>query len=171
MNIFSSSRARLFAWVVLVFIAAVGANRPANAALVQVDAGNYYDAVFLHDSNLSMTDFKSSVAGTVTVQLTDMGWKDVLQSISVTVSRLGTAFLTRQSAGTFSFQIGKDETLSLGIYALARGPTGYGLYTLESSFAPQVAQVPLPAAGWLLVSGVGLIAGLRRRRSSTEVRC
>jgi hypothetical protein len=157
---------RAFRTIPLVTAAALFA-MPAHATLVDIDKSGYHDSVFVLGSDLHLTDFHSSTAGKVTIQLADIAWTDVLQSLSTSLSRLGKTVLTEKgSGGRLSFDIQKDEVLSLGIYALAGGSRKYGLYTLDCSFtANATSQVPVPAAGLLLASGLGLLPTLRRRRA------
>jgi hypothetical protein len=63
--------------------------------------------------------------------------------------------------GTASAEI--DPYLYIDPTWLAANP-GYTLYV--DSAVGNVAPVPLPAAGWLLLSGLGAMVGLSRRRSS-----
>ena len=138
---------------------------PAHAALVDIDKDGYHDSVFVLGSDLHLTDIHSSTAGKVTIQLVDIAWTDVLQSLSTNLTRLGKTVLPEKGpGGRLSFDIQKDEVLSLGIYALAGGSRKYGLYTLDCSFIPSAAQVPVPAVGFLFASGLGLLSALRRRR-------
>ena len=144
------------------------AARPACASMVEIDKGTYHDAVYLMGNNLVQTDFSSSVSGKVTVNLTDIAWTDVLQSISTTASQLGKIIFVRQGTGTFSFDLQKDETLSLGIYAIAK--TGkIGSYTLDCYFTPGASQVPLPNGIWLMLPGLALLSVLARRAPINSV--
>ena len=44
------------------------------------------------------------------------------------------------------------------------GTPGFGFLAQDN--APGVSEVPIPAAGWLFVSGLGMLAGIKRRRIS-----
>ncbi len=111
--------------------------------------------------------FDITTAGTLTITLSQVPW---LQSISGLGASLTTptGTLGSMGAGTESIQVNPGV-----IYANWYGDSsGMGIYGINVRFTPgNVAPVPLPAAGALLLSG--LCAGaffLRRRPSSATAR-
>ena len=64
------------------------------------------------------------------------------------------------SIGTGSDQCG----VSMGSAGLEVGPAGAQDYNAFLTFNTNVAPVPLPAAAWLMLSGLGCFAALRRKR-------
>lgn len=62
--------------------------------------------------------------------------------------------LKNRSSGTFQFAWKPD----------GRG-AGLSHFTAFGETVPDVSQIPLPAAGWLLLAGIGGLAAFRRRKS------
>jgi hypothetical protein len=115
--------------------------------------------------------------GQLSVNLKDMGWLGALSDLSFSLSRsdgmlsANPAKLSATSAGSpaatglTSFDISEAGTYYASISGRATGPYNLGLYGVQLSFASAVApQVALPAAAWLLLSGLGAVMGLVRRR-------
>ncbi len=161
---------RLSGVALLVCAAALSLAQPARAGLVDLDSSGHQDAVFVRGNNLSLTDLHSSRGGTVTLRLQDLSWTSVLQSVSITLSRFGETVFTHTGQGSWTFDIDKGESLSLGVYALAGGARGYGLYTIDCEFIPHSPEVPVPAAGLLFASGLTMLTALRRRGAGRERR-
>jgi hypothetical protein len=69
---------------------------------------------------------------------------------------------------TCSFGTGSDQCgVSLGASGLEVGPDSKNLdYNAFLTFNTDVAPVPLPAAAWLMFSGLGYFAAFRRRRAA-----
>lgn len=149
--------------VAMAFAAALSVNQTAQAGMIDLDTSGHHDSVFVWGSNLSLTDFRSSRGGTVTLRLQDLSWTSVLQSVSVSLSRFGETVFAHSGQGTWSFDIDKGESLSLGVYALAGGARSYGLYTIDCEFIPHSPEVPVPAAGLLFASGLAMLTAMRRR--------
>ena len=70
---------------------------------------------------------------------------------------------------TCSFGTGSDQCgVSFGASGLEVGPDSKGLdYNAFLTFNTDVTPVPLPAAAWLMLSGLGWFAALKRRRTKT----
>jgi hypothetical protein len=112
----------------------------------------------------SATAFSVPGAGTVTATLTDLSWPDKLASLTFAATTPTSVLASLPGQGQISF-----NTSAQGIYSAVVGavasPSGFldlGWYSLSIGFAPAV---PLPATGWLLLSGLGALAvTLRQRR-------
>jgi hypothetical protein len=67
---------------------------------------------------------------------------------------------------TCSFGTGSDQCgVSLGTSGLEVGPDSKSLdYNAFLTFNADVTPVPLPAAAWLMLSGLGCFGALKRRR-------
>lgn len=134
-----------------------------HAAPVDVSGGFVpQQAVLVQPSSFTVSEYTSSVAGTVTLSVQRIVWADLFSQLSTTVSLLDRDDLSFSGNALVMFDVAAGERFTTSVYALAAGPRGYGAYTLGISFVPQV---PLPAAAWLLLSGLGaLAAGSRHRK-------
>jgi hypothetical protein len=148
--------------LILSLLGAVTA-APARAELVNVGSGAH-SAVVVRPANFNVNEFVSAVAGTVTLTVRDMKWGDVLSSLSTTVSLFKRDDLLLANSAQAVFDVGVGERFTTSIYAATSGKKGFGMYALDISFVPKATPVPVPAAGWLLASGVAALASLRRRR-------
>ena len=104
-------------------------------------------------------------AGSVTVTLSDLGWPGLFSSLSFAAST-STSLLAQLSApGSLTFEIGGAGIYFATVYGVADPNFGSGLYSLNLSYAP----VPIPAAGWLLLSALALLARKTNRHQRSLV--
>lgn len=138
----------------------------------QADEVLYQHNTFFQDVDAQTVDLTAPGAGSIDVSLTDIGWPTVLQSLSFTVSSDPTTLLApRSSLVPDVFDVTGPEALYAHISAVAGslgipGLPNLGAFSLEITYSP--ATVPLPAAGWLLFSGLLMMVALRvlARRSA-----
>src|ERR1700722_12753731 len=128
------------------------------------------DSVLLSQSTMvvgaeSTTDtFTAPSAGTVTVNLTTFGWAAPLSALSFSASSatqvLASLSATGVTSDTATFNVGPGSYFA-NIMATASGAMDMGLYSMRLTFnAPP--PVPLPSSGWLLLTGMFVLAGLAR---------
>lgn len=114
-------------------------------------------------TSLSVNALAATSRGQVTVRLADIGWPQQLDSLSLLVTDLN-GLWHKVDGGTgangLTFDLNGPANLFVAVFAKSQSKWDPGLYNLQASFSP----VPLPAAAWLLLSGLGGLAAFRRKR-------
>ena len=134
-------------------------------SLVKGQAGGTINSTQLvWGTSLTVNSLAATGPGAVTVRLTDIQWPQALQSVSVLVTDLNN-FWQKIDGPTdpngLMFNLNGAANLFVAVFARSQDKYSPGVYHLQASFAPAV---PLPAAVWLLLSGVGGLAAFRRKR-------
>jgi hypothetical protein len=130
------------------------------------------DSVLLSQSTMvvgteSTTDsFVAPTAGTVTVSLSSFGWAAPLSALSFSASSATQVLASWSGTGvtsdTATFNVAAGSYFA-NIMATASGAMDMGLYSLRMTFSPNsTPPVPLPSSGWLLLTGMFVLAGLAR---------
>ncbi len=142
---------------------------PAMADVVSLtDSGSFYDAVPVLGRNQSVTDFRATTAGTVTITLSDVNFTSVLQSLRLDLNSGGTHLQTVTGPGALYLTVSAQQVFSTSIFGIAQGARSLGLYTLDVQFSP-MNSVPLPASLWLLATGLACASRLLRKQAIVTV--
>jgi hypothetical protein len=115
-------------------------------------------------TSLTVNSLAATGRGSVTVRLTDIEWPQALQSVSVLVTDLNNMWQKIDGPtdpNGLIFNLNGAANLFVAVFARSQDKYSPGVYHLQASFVPAV---PLPAAAWLLLSGLGGLAAFRRKR-------
>jgi hypothetical protein len=136
-----------------------------------VGAKMYESTTLVTQSQIDLQPLTLSGAGTVSVKLTDMKWPDLLGSLSFTLFDathvIGTyALSSGATTGTGIFNVTQGGNYYASIFASpGAGKTG-GLYNAQIYYQ---ATAPLPAAGWLLLTGIAGLVAIRPKQKMSQM--
>jgi hypothetical protein len=116
-------------------------------------------------STSTVDSFTTATAGKVTVSLQSLAWPTPLSALSFSATSADKVISSWSGTGLDSelatFEVGAG-TYFAHIMATATGAMDMGLYSLMMTFSPNAPTVPLPASGWLLLTGMFVLMGLAR---------
>lgn len=146
---------RIRHWLSLAFVAIAAIGSAAHADTILVDKNVMVTSPSVPKIELLVL----SSAGLLTVTVTDMTWPQILQSLSFAITDNVSVLKNSATGGTLLYEVAGPMTLFANVYGVPDSSAGAGLYHIKASF---VSAVPLPAAAWLLLSG---LAGLGRLKT------
>jgi len=113
----------------------------------------------INGSQSFVFDVMAPSAGTMNIRLANLAWPERLASVSFAFSNATSVLHTLADANSLSFGITSPGAYYAHVAGVAQGALDMGLYSLRITFeAGVVPPVPLPAALWLLISGLGALA-------------
>lgn len=114
-------------------------------------------------SSLTVTSFNLSSAGQLSLDLKSIDWPNPLTELTLLVTDMNDVWErldVSSGVNNLLVNVGAPGQFFAAVFARTVDSSTPGLYHLDASFAP----VPLPAAAWLLLSGLGGLAVTMRRR-------
>ena len=105
-------------------------------------------------------------AGKVTVTVSEMAWPQKLANLSFAITDAHGVLDKLTSAGTLEFETAGPMTLFVCVYAMPSATVAFGAFHLSISHMAVPPAVPLPGAGWLLLSGICGLAALRGKHAT-----
>jgi len=154
----------------------LAAAAPLALAALSLAPQAHADSVLVAETNLvsgtlSTSDsFVAPTAGKVTVSVQSLNWPTALSSLSFSATSASSVLMSWSGSGLSSdvatFEVGAG-TYFTHIMASAGGVLDLGLYSMTLTFSPNA--VPLPAGGWLLLTGLFAIAGLAHAARPREL--
>jgi hypothetical protein len=158
----------------LTLVAPVALAALATAPHARADSVLMAQTTLVSGSASTVDSFTTPSAGTVTVSLQSISWPAALNSLSFSATSASQVLASWNGTGVSSdvatFDVAAG-TYFTHILATAGGTLDVGLYSMLLTFTPNGSPppVPLPASGWLLLTGLFVLAGLARAMRPSEL--
>ncbi len=126
----------------------------------------YESSALVGGRQTAHAEFTIPVAGKVTIKLRDLEWPERLATLSFLLTDTHDVFQRLDEPGTLSFDLDAPGQFFAFVAAATQDVTDMGLYSLTVSVGgpvtPAATSVPVPAAGWLLLSALAGFGALGR---------
>lgn len=124
-------------------------------------------------TTLTLTEFNLAAPGSLLIELNDLKWPAAFESLSFSLSdatHIFQTFTANNVAGTnsWTFDINTAGTFYGAIFAKPTTSSKAGMYYANVSYN-SVSPVPLPAAAWLLLSGIAGLAAVRPQHKLSQL--
>jgi hypothetical protein len=151
-------------WLRRVVIGALLASATMAAQAETITTTLFQSTTMVTSANINLTELDLSTPGTLSVSLTDLKWPSALNALSFTLFD-ATHVLNPTVQGGLTFNITSAGTFFASIFAAPTSSAKAGLYNVQINFQTSAAApVPLPAAGWFLLSGIAGLAAIRPKQ-------
>ena len=134
------------------------ASSSANEAITLLDSSK-----LIAGSATTLDSILVPLAGTVTITLCDLAWPAPFTTLSLALTDSHATLAHLATPGAVSFDVSAPGQYFAFVFGQAQGALNMGLYSIHVSLAPSVSPLPLPAAAWLLLSGLAGLSSFRRR--------
>jgi hypothetical protein len=156
-----NSRAQRRVLGAVLALAAIAAAPLASADTLLVEA-----SPLISGTRSDVYTLSAPKAGSVTVSLSNIDWPERLSTLSFALVTSSGVLKTFSGEGQQTVDIGTAGTYyAIVTGTAAAGRWNIGMYSLRMSFSTlENPTVPLPAAVWLMLSGLAGVLGLTRRK-------
>jgi hypothetical protein len=165
-----STRIKVWAFIALCVSSVMPAWADSLPAPLLSSDTPYSSLVLVRGGTLTSATMMTASAGTVTVKLSDLTFTQALSALSFSLSDPTAQLHATSGAGVWSWDVSAPTLLYATVYAVAGTAKNIGLYALDVSFTPtqlpDQVPVPLPAAGWMLLSGIASLLTSRRKHTA-----
>jgi hypothetical protein len=132
----------------------------------------YKSTTLVTGTSMTVAELAVVGPGTLTIELKDMNWPGLLDTLSFSltdsVHALQTYTLGGAASRIWTYSISAPSTLYAAIFAKPSSTSKAGMYYANVSYQ-SVPPVPLPAAAWFLISGLASVAAFRPKQKLSQI--